>query len=176
MSHREPLPFGPELKDPLWRWGAWAVGVVTVVALLWLATLGDVNLLLHVYTLVLLVFGVLMSMRTGRAWQRGERPERHFGKVVHPTVDVQGQPGSTYVLVEPARTGRRVRPDQLSPFWWALYSVVVRAPVALGDVTLTLGWRWLGGLGAGGAALTRGLQMDHLDHPDRVRSPDDDAF
>jgi len=177
VNRGEPLPFGPNLKDPLWRWGAWCVGVVAFCALLWIATLGGVDLLFHVWTLVLFIFGVLMSFRFGRAWKRGETLERHFAKQVHPTVDVQGQPGSTYVLLEPARAIGRVRPEGFSPFWWALYSILVRAPVALGDVVLTLLWRWFGGLGGGGSgAMWRGFQMDQVDHPDQIRSPEDETF
>lgn len=158
MNRGAPLPFGPQVKDPLWRWGSWAVGLVAFFALAWVATLGGIGVFWHMWSLVLLAFGVAMSFRTGRAWQQGERVERHFAKEVHPTVDVKGQPGSTYILMEPARGGGRVKPESFSPFWWALYSIVVRAPVALGDVVLTLAWRTLGGLGG------------------RVRTPGEDTF
>ena len=177
MNRAEPLPFGPEFKDPLWRWGAWAVGVVAFLLLLWIATLGGVSLVWHFWTLILFLFGVFMSFRSGRAWQRGVRLDRDFARQVHPTVDVHGQQGSTYVVLEPARTGRRVRPESFSPFWWSLYSLVIRAPVALGDVVLTLLWRWFGGLGGDGTgALWRGFQMDHVDTPERMRPPDDETF
>jgi hypothetical protein len=152
------------------------VGLVAFFFLLWVGTWGGVTLVWHVWSLVLLIFGVLLSFRFGRAFARGEILERHFAKQVHPTVDVQGQPGSTYVVLEPARRGGKVRPESFSPFWWALYSIVVRAPVALGDVVLTLGWRWFGGLGGGNGSLWRGLQMDQMDHPDKIRSPDDERF
>jgi hypothetical protein len=176
MSRGLPLPFGPQLKDPLWRWGAWCVGLVAFFFLLWVATWGGVQLVWHMWSLVLLILGVFLSFRFGHAYGRGEILERHFAKQVHPTVDVHGQPGSTYVVLEPARSGRRVKPESFSPFWWALYSIVVRAPVALGDIVLTLGWRWFGGLGGGSGSLWRGLQMDQMDHPDRIRSPDDETF
>jgi predicted tellurium resistance membrane protein TerC len=153
------------------------VGVVAFLLLLWIATLGGVSLLWNFWALVLFVFGVAMSFRAGRAWQRGERLERHFARQVHPTVDVQGTSGSTYVLLEPARTGGKVKPEHFSPFWWALYSILVRAPVALGDVVLTLLWRTFGGLGGSGtSALLRGFQMDQLDQTDRGRSPEDETF
>ena len=178
MNRGEPLPFGPDLKDPLWRWGAWCVGLVAFFFLLWVATWGGVTLVWHMWSLVLLIFGVIMSFRFGRAYGRGEILARHFSKEVHPTVDVKGQPGSTYVVLEPARRGAKVRPEGFSPFWWALYSITVRAPVALGDVVLTVGWRTLGGLGGGSGtgSLWRGLQMDSLDSPDRARSPEDEKF
>jgi hypothetical protein len=153
------------------------VGVVAFLLLLWIATLGGVSLLWNFWALVLFVFGVAMSFRAGRAWQRGERLERHFARQVHPTVDVQGTSGSTYVLLEPARTAGKVKPEHFSPFWWALYSILVRAPVALGDVVLTLLWRTFGGLGGSGtSALLRGFQMDQLDQTDRGRSPEDETF
>jgi hypothetical protein len=177
VNRGAPLPFGPEVKDPLWRWGAWAVGVVAFAMLVWIATLGGVSVVWNFWALVMFIFGVLMSFRTGRAWKQGERLERHFARQVHPTVDVQGQPGSTYVVLEPARTGGKVRPEHFSPFWWALYSLLVRAPVALGDVVLTLLWRTFGGLSGGGtAALMRGFQMDRVDSDDPIRSPEDETF
>lgn len=138
----DPIPFGAERKDPLWRWGAWIVGVVVFLFLAWVATWGGVDLVLSWRSLLFLLLGGLLSARSGRALNEGQHVERHFTRVVQPTVDVQGQPGSTYVLLEPAR-GRRVKPRDLAPGWWALYSIAIRAPVAAGDVALTLFWRAL---------------------------------
>jgi len=176
VNRLEPMPFGPDLKDPLWRWGAFLVGVDSFIALLALATLGGIWLI-GWWWFVALVLGVLFSLRTGRAWRGGERPAASFSKVIQPTVDVKGQAGSTYVLLEPARAAKRVRPREFGPLWWALYSLFIRAPVALGDVVLTLAWRAFGGFGsAGSAALQQSVQLERIDHPERLPPPDRDTF
>jgi hypothetical protein len=92
-------------------------------------------------------------------------------------VDVKGQAGSTYVLLEPARGSKRVRPREFGPVMWALYSVFVRAPVALGDVVLTLIWRAFGGLGSAvSGALQRSVQLERIDHAEQLPPPDRDTF
>ena len=176
MTRLEPMPFGPDLKDPLWRWGAFLIGVDSFVALLALATLGGIWLI-GWWWFVALVFGLLFSLRTGRAWGRGERLAVSFSRAVQPTVDVKGQAGSTYVLLEPERASKRVRPREFGPVMWALYSVFVRAPVALGDVVLTLIWRAFGGVGsAGSGALQRSIQLERIDHAEQLPPPDSDTF
>jgi hypothetical protein len=120
------------------------MGVVGFVALLAIASALKVNVL-GWWSFVFVVIAYLLSIRSGRSWSHGRPPDRHFSPArATPSVDVQGQSGSTYVLVSPPRShdGRFVRPRELSPGWWALYSVVVRAPVALGDAVLTTVWRF----------------------------------
>lgn len=180
MTHPEPIPFGPETKDAQWRWGAFLVGIAAFAALVWIATLGDIDLIGWWWVFALLLGG-LFSIRSGRAWSRGEAavPEPSHGT---PTaLRVSGAPGSTYVILDGGRGrhGVRVRPRELSPFWWALYSLVVRAPVALGDFVLTLAWRVTGGVGGGsGVALRRSLERDHerADLDDSFVDPDRERF
>jgi len=176
VNRVEGMPFGPEFKDPMWRWASFLVGVDTFIALLALATLGGI-MLMGFWWFLTLVLGILLSWRSGKAWRDGIQPERHFAKVIQPTVDVKGQQGSTYVLLEPARGSKGVRPREFGPFWWSLYSVFVRAPVALGDVVLTVAWRLLGGFrnGSSSAALAR-FQMDRADNSERLPPPDQDVF
>jgi hypothetical protein len=170
------MPFGPDLKDPLWRWGAFLIGVDSFIALLAIATLGGI-MLIGWWWFVALVLGLLFSMRTGRAWGQGERPAASFTRAIQPTVDVKGQAGSTYVLMEPARASKKVRPREFGPLWWTLYSVVVRAPVALGDVVLTLLWRAFGGLGGSGSeSLQRSMQLERIDQAESMPQPDRDTF
>ena len=176
MNRLEPMPFGPDLKDPLWRWGAFLVGVVSFIALLAIATLGGIWFI-GWWWFFALVLGFLFSIRSGRAWATGERLAISVTRAVQPTVDVKGQAGSTYVLLEPARVGKRVRPREFGPLWWALYSVFVRFPVALGDVVLTLAWRLFGGAGsAGTSAVQRSIQLERIDHPETQPPPDSDTF
>ena len=142
-----PIPFGPEAKDPLWRWGSFAMGVVGFILLFWLMTLFGTLFLGWTRLIILIVIAIVLSLRSGRRWTLGREPERSFTKKVPPTVAIEGKPGATYVLMGPANPskGRRVKPRELGPGWWAFYSVVVRAPVALGDVILTAIWRLVGG-------------------------------
>lgn len=176
MNRLEAIPFGPDLKDPLWRWGAFLIGVDSFIALLALATLGGIWLI-GWWWFFALILGFLFSLRSGRAWARGERLAVSFNRAVQPTVDVKGQAGSTYVLLEPARATKRVRPREFGPLWWSLYSIFVRAPVALGDVVLTLVWRLFSGMGSAGASpVPQSVQFDRTDHPESLPPPDRDTF
>lgn len=177
MSRPTTMPLGPDRKDPPWRWGSFFIGVASFVVLAWLATLGGINLI-GWWWVVSVVLGVLFSLRYANAWRRGDVPPEHR-LVRQPAVDVRGQAGSTYVLVDAPRGGgggRGVRPREFSPGWWALYSVAVRAPVNLGDLVLTLGWRTFGGVRTGGtSALARELD-DGVDYVEDLPRPDGDRF
>lgn len=178
MSGSSPIPFGPERKDPSWRWGSFLIGVAGFVLLIWIATLGGIDLI-GWWWWVVVILGALFSIRSGRAWTRGipEDVVAH-ARAAQPTVDVRGQAGSTYVLLEAARPKQpRVRPREFGPFWWAVYSLAVRAPVQLGDYILTLAWRMSGGLWSSGtSSLQRQLQVEQADHPDEMRNTDRDRF
>lgn len=178
MTSRRSIPLGSDRKDPPWQWGAFFIGLCAIAVLVWITTLGDVDLVTNRWWFVSLVLGLLFSMRYGMAWRRGDdlgrerRPRRH-----EPVVDVRGESGSTYVVVESSRPRSRVRPREFTPGWWALYSVFVRAPMALGDLVLTQVWRLAGGFGATGTgALARELedelyaeQQEAAGRPDRER-------
>lgn len=180
MIRRVPIPFGPERKDPPWRWGSFLVGVAGFVLLAWIATLGGINLI-GFWWFFFIVLGGLLSVRSGRAWVSGDVQELVHRAKVQPTVDVRGQSGSTYVLMEPAKVrGPTVRPREFGPLWWALYSVAVRAPVALGDAVLTTAWRLSSGLwSSGSSAAARQMELDYaaqIDHPEDLPSPDRERF
>lgn len=181
MNRRAPIPFGPERKDPPWRWGSFLVGVASFALLAWIATLGDINLI-GFWWFFSIVLGGLLSIRSGRAWASGEVAELVQRRTVQPTVDVRGQGGSTYVLMEPAKVkgGPKVRPREFGPLWWALYSVTVRAPLALGDAVLTSAWRLSNGFWSGGSsAAARQYELEHMDevdHPENLPSPDRERF
>jgi hypothetical protein len=179
VTRRVPIPFGPEHKDPPWRWGSFLVGVAGFVLLAWIATLGDVNLI-GFWWLLFIVLGFLLSIRSGRAWARGDIAELVRRRRVEPTIDVRGQGGSTYVLMEPARVkGPTVRPREFGPLWWALYSVAVRAPVALGDAVLTGAWRGSKGFWSSGPSAADRFELEHLEHVDDLDdlpSPDHQRF
>ncbi len=180
MSRGRSIPFGPERKDPPWRWGSFLVGVASFAALAFIATLGGINLI-GWWWFVAVVLGYLFSLRTGRAWAQGRGREIDPPRTVHPTVDIRGQQGSTYLVMEPVKVkssggGSKVRPREFTPFWWALYSVVVRAPVALGDFVLTIAWRLSSGVWAGNGNALKQFQMDQIDRPDNPGATDREGF
>lgn len=178
MTRAGPIPYGPERKDPSWRWGSFLIGVASFAVLAWIATLGDIDLL-GWWWLVTIVLGVLFSLRSGRAWAAGDVAEIRQSRALPPTVEVTGQPGSTYVLLEAGKGkgGARVKPREFGPFWWALYSLAVRAPVALGDFVLTSAWRASGGFWNGGSASRGQLEeLDQVDHAEELPQPDRQRF
>lgn len=163
MNRLRPIPFGPDYKDPLWRWASFLMGVATFVVLIALATWGGI-VLFGWWWLVAVVLALLFSLRSGRAWARGTPPLTTFA-----LVDERG--------VEAPRRAQ-VRPREFGPFWWAVYSLFVRAPVALGDVVLTGFWRLVGGLwNTSGPDPQEEVRMESLDYdyaselppPDRER-------
>lgn len=171
------IPFGPDYKDPPWRWGSFLVGVAGFAALAAIATLGGIWLI-GWWWFVAVILGLLFSARSGRAWARGRVPERTFSKKVPPTVAVEGKAGATYVLLEPAKNRVIVKPRDFGPGWWALYSIVVRAPVAFGDFILTIVWRFAANLwgSSSGSPAERNLHQDHIDFPNRMPPPDSETF
>lgn len=178
MSQPGTIPFGPERKDPSWRWGSFLIGVAAFVFLAWIATLGGINLF-GWWWVVAVVLGAMFSARSGLAWTQGKVQNlAAAARTVEPTVDVRGQAGSTYVVLEPARAKNspKVRPREFGPVWWALYSIVVRAPVALGDWVLTMAWRAGGSRNAGAAARRQRIQMEQIDPFDNLSDPDREKF
>jgi hypothetical protein len=146
VNRSRKVPLGQDLKDLPWRIGAWFVGFLTFVILLEVFTGGSVSLFRWWQRLLLFLVGVMLSYPYLRDWRRGEVIA---AKAVtdEPTVAVEGKEGSTYVVVQLGQRGARtVRPRELNPAPWALYSVVVRAPVAVGDLVLTYFWRMVGQL------------------------------
>ena len=162
MNRLRPIPFGPDYKDPLWRWASFLMGVATFVVLIALATWGGI-VLFGWWWLVAVVLAMLFSLRSGRAWARGTPPLTTFA-----LVDERG--------VEAPRRAQ-VRPREFGPFWWAVYSLFVRAPVALGDVVLTAFWRLVGGLwSTQGPEPQEEVRIDSLDYAGELPPPDRERF
>ena len=163
MNRLRPIPFGPDYKDPLWRWASFLMGVATFAVLIAIATWGGI-VLFGWWAGLAVVLAILFSLRSGRAWARGTPPLTTFA-----LVDERG--------VEAPRRAQ-VRPREFGPFWWAVYSLFVRAPVALGDVVLTAFWRMVGGLwSTSGPDPQEEVRIESLDYdyaselppPDRER-------
>jgi hypothetical protein len=155
------------------------MGVVGFVLLFWLMTLFSTLLLGWTRLFILTVIALLLSSRSGRRWTLGRVPEGSFVRRVTPTVEIEGKPGATYVLMESPKglRGPRVRPREFGPVVWALYSVFVRAPVALGDVILTGIWRVVGGRWeATGTSATRNVASEDIDFAAELPQPDKQTF
>ncbi len=173
------IPFGPDYKDPPWRWGSYAMGIVGLCLLVWVMTLFSLLPLGWGRLIILTVIALLLSARAGRRWTLGREPERSFARKVQPTVAIDGKPGATYVLMEPAKATKsaKVKPRDFGPVMWALYSVVVRAPIALGDYLLTVIWRVVAGrweaTGIGGA---RDVDNEDFDFASELPPPDRQTF
>ena len=61
-----------------------------------------------------------------------------------------------------------MRPRELNPGPWGLYSVVVRAPVAVGDLVLTYFWRFVGSVSGYSQNSNRwGSSSSYLRPPDK---------
>lgn len=174
------IPFGPEHKDGPWSWGSWLVGVVGFAALIWVATFFEVWVMPAWWAFLMVVLGLLLSVPSGRAFASGRRPRGRV-KAVTPTVDVHGQAGSTYVILEPGKAAlpkSRVKPREFGPLWWALYSAVIRAPVHLGDFVLTALWRATGSVpGMNGGMNRADVEAgDAVDYPETLSRPDGQRF
>jgi hypothetical protein len=144
VTRSRKLPLGQDLKDLPWRIGAWFTGIWAFIILLWIFTGGSVSLFQWWQKALLFLIGVVLSYPYVRDWKRGEAVAAKAA-VTDPAVVVEGKDSGTYVVLQmgPGR-GRTVRPRELNPGPWGLYSVVVRAPVAVGDLVLTYFWRLVG--------------------------------
>lgn len=174
------IPFGPEAKDPLWRWGSFLMGIVGFILLLWLFS-PQHGLLFGFWRVgMLVVFSLLLSFRSAHHWAQGREPEKSFSRTVQPTVNIDGKPGATYVMLEPAKGGGRatkVKPRDLGPGWWALYTVFVKAPMALGDAILTAIWRPLGRRWeASGIGIRRSTGGENVEFGDNRPPPGNQHF
>jgi hypothetical protein len=144
LNRSRKVPLGQDLKDLSWRIGAWFVGFLTFVVLLQVFTGGSVSLFQWWQRLLLFLLGVVLSYPYVRDWRRGEVIAAK-AVATEPAVVVEGKDSGTYVVLQMGqRFGRTVRPRELNPVPWGLYSVVVRAPVAVGDLVLTYFWRMVG--------------------------------
>lgn len=164
MNRAVRIPFGPDFKDPTWRWASFLMGIATFVALIAIATLGGI-MLIGFWWFFAVFIAILLSLRSGRAWARGIPPHTNFALTV-----------SERAVEAPRRA--QVRPREFGPFWWAVYSVFVRAPVGLGDLVLTVGWRLADGLWSNSTGVGTGqdLQVDDLDYTSDLPQPDKDTF
>ena len=138
MSRRHRFEPGPERKTTGWRIASFLMGLAAILVVL--DFLGWVGVGTRLFAM-LLIGGVAISIPYGVAWAQGRAPEPPRPR--DPIVDQvrAGEPGSTYVIVHPETRRRKLRPKEISAGWYALYTIVWRVPVTLGDYVLTGLWR-----------------------------------
>jgi hypothetical protein len=168
VNRARKLPLGQDLKDLPWRIGAWFTGIWAFIILLWIFTGGSVSLFQWWQKTLLFLIGVVLSYPYVRDWRRGEAVAAKAA-VTEPSVVVEGKDSGTYVVLQLApRSSRTVRPRELNPGPWGLYSVVVRAPVAVGDLVLTYFWRLIGSVfGYSQSSGRWGSSSSYLRPPDK---------
>lgn len=179
MSSGHALDPGPWRKTPVWRAGAFLVGVAVLLLLVdWLAgSFFDIGF--GRFVVSALVLGFALSWPYGWAASHGRAPERPREDEWLPQAHVEGDKGATYVIVSPPADARRrglsrsPRPRELSPGWWALYNIFWRWPVMTGDYLLSGLWRMLGRLWGfnGGPKMRDAGQFE-----ERMAPPDEDVF
>lgn len=148
MSESAEFPLPRHRKDELWQIACWPTGVIALLTFVWVFTFFKINLLTWMGWWQWLVILALIGGFSSRAPLLWARREEHVDddEAVTPSVNIAGQEGSTYVVVEPPRLpGQRrrgVRPRDYEPSHWTLYSALVRGPLELGNVVLTYLWRF----------------------------------
>jgi hypothetical protein len=179
VSRERPLQPGPWLKTPGWRGGSFLVGLVLLAILVdWIT--GDLVDFGLGRPLLVLLLGFAMSVPYGWAWVHGRAPEPPKPPDILPQAHVEGERGSTYVIVAPTARpglGRMVRARELSPFWWLLYTIFWRWPLLAGDAVLVAVWRGITRIfGFNGGPRLRDYRPGQIDSPESVPPPDQDTF
>lgn len=155
------------------------LGMAALLWLLhWITGLGNFGV--GRLTVALVVGGLTLSAPYGLAWLRGELPAPATRAPVAVPEHVNGAPGATYVIVSPpdAKRGgmsKAVKAKELSPGWYALYTVLWRWPVLAGDALLSGLWGLAGRIW-GRSSGPRSSDMGTIDHPDSHPSPDRSTF
>lgn len=179
-SERAPQP-GPWRKTPVWRGGAFLVGLAILLQLaVWISG-GFLDLGLGRLSLLVLV-GVLMSIPYGWAASHGRAPEQPAADAESAAqAVVKGEDGATFVIVGEhiGRRGerglvRRARVRELSPGWWAVYTLLWRWPLMAGDYALSYLWMLLGRIRgfSGGPQISTG----QIESAENLPPPDRDMF
>lgn len=179
MTRERHLTPGPWKKSAAWRGGSFMLGLAALLWLLhWVTGLGNFGV--GRLTLALVVGGLTLSAPYGLAWLRDELPQPPPPTPIAVPEHVNGAAGATYVIVSPADAKRggmskAVKPKELSPGWYALYTVLWRWPVLAGDALLSGIWALAGRLW-GRSSTPRSTEPDMIDHPEKHPSPDRTTF
>lgn len=185
MSDPRTLQPGPWLKSPAWRGGAFLMGFAFLLIIIDWVLGSFVDIGVGRFLIVLVVGGIALSAPYGLGLGRKPAPVRAGPSPEWvPQARVQGEAGSTYVIVAPHdapppapaphAAGPRSRVREFSPGWWALYSVFWRFPVFMGDYALTGLWRLVAHVR--GTRTDRPVRSLDFDRPETLPQPDRETF
>ena len=184
MSDPRNLQPGPWLKSPAWRGGAFLLGFAFLLIIVdWV--LGNfVDIGVGRFLIVLVVGGIALSAPYGLGLGKKPSVSRMTPPPdLVPQARVQGEAGSTYVIVAPpeapaaapaAPAGPRTKVKEFTPGWWALYTVFYRFPVYMGDYALVGLWRLVAHVR--GTRTERPVRSLDFDRPDSLPQPDRETF
>lgn len=179
-SERAPQP-GPWRKTPVWRGGAFLVGLAILLQFAVWITGGFLDLGLGRLSLLVLA-GFLLSIPYGWAASHGRAPERPAVEAeLAAQAVVKGENGATYIIVgdhagRRAERGlmRRARVRELSPGWWAIYTLFWRWPLLTGDYALSYLWMLLGRIW--GFSASPQISTGQIESAENLTPPDQDTF
>jgi hypothetical protein len=124
---------------------------------------------------MLVLGGLAISGPYGVAWAKGRAPPPPPKPGPIPAELRGGEAGATYVIVNTDKR-RRLRPKELSPGWYALYTILWRFPVMIGDYVLTGAWRVAHRIWGFNGTPRLGDLARPQPEPDRETPPDRDLF
>jgi hypothetical protein len=176
---------GPWHKSPAWRGGAFLLGFALLLIILDWVLGGFLHLGIGRFLIVFVVAAIALSAPSGLGL--GKRPAPRPAPAPRdwvPQARVQGEAGATYVIVappdapvEPAAPvvlGPRSKVRELTPGWWALYTLFWRLPVTMGDYGLT--GLWLMVQRVRGTRMERPARKLDFDDPTSLPQPDRETF
>jgi hypothetical protein len=184
VSDARTLQPGPWHKTPAWRGGAFLLGFAFLLIILDWVVGSFIDIGVGRFLLVLVVGGVVLTAPQGLGLGRKPAVSRPTPPAdLVPQARVQGESGSTYVIVAPAEapaeapaapTGPRAKVREFTPGWYALYTVFWRFPVYMGDYALTALWRLVAHIrGTRNERPNRSLDFDR---PETLPQPDRETF
>ena len=183
MSDPRALQPGPWLKSPAWRGGAFLLGFAFLLIIIDWALGGFIEIGIGRFMFVLVVGGIALSAPYGLDLGRKPPVSRPVPPPdLVPQARVQGEAGSTYVIVAPhdapaapaAAPGPRTKVREFTPGWWALYTVFWRFPVFMGDYALTGLWRLVAHVR--GTRTERPARSLDFDRAESLPQPDRETF
>jgi hypothetical protein len=183
VSDQRTLQPGPWVKTPAWRGGAFLLGFAFLLIIVDWVLGSFVDIGVGRFMLVLTVGSVALSAPWGLGLGRKPAPRRLPAPELVPQARVvQGEAGSTYVVVAPPDApaapapapGPRGKAREFTAGWWALYTVFWRLPVTMGDYALTGLWRLVAHVR--GTRSERPLRNLDFDRPDSLPQPDRETF
>jgi hypothetical protein len=178
---------GPWHKSPAWRGGAFLLGFAFLLIILDWVLGSFIHLGVGRFLIVLIVGGIVLSAPAGLGVGKRSASSRIAPPAPRdwvPQARVQGEAGATYVIVAPPEApaeapdpdvlGPRKKAKDLTPGWWALYTLLWRLPVLMGDYGLT--GLWLMVQRVRGTRMERPARKLDFDDPTSLPQPDRETF